>query len=138
SLIAPPGGGRGGLRRGGRARAAGCRARRRRARDRRATTRDGGCRGQGHEQRLDSAHWFHLLSSTIPNGAGRASEVGRRRVRVCYSCRIQRLAATWFAGAVVDPRFGHGAAVYSTDGTTAARVTFHETPSSPPRMIPTL
>jgi hypothetical protein len=31
-----------------------------------------------------------------------------------------------YAGAVVDPRLGHGAAVYSTNGTTAVRVTFHE------------
>jgi hypothetical protein len=31
-----------------------------------------------------------------------------------------------YAGAVVDPRLGHGAAVYSTSGTTAVRVTFHE------------
>jgi hypothetical protein len=31
-----------------------------------------------------------------------------------------------YAGAIVDPRLGHGAAVYSTNGTTAVRVTFHE------------
>jgi hypothetical protein len=31
-----------------------------------------------------------------------------------------------YAGAVVDPRLGHGAAVYSTNGTTAVRVTFHD------------
>jgi hypothetical protein len=31
-----------------------------------------------------------------------------------------------YVGAVVDPRLGHGAAVYSTSGTTAVRVTFHE------------
>ena len=31
-----------------------------------------------------------------------------------------------YAGAVVDPRLGHGAAVYSTNVTTAVRVTFHE------------
>jgi hypothetical protein len=31
-----------------------------------------------------------------------------------------------YAGAVVDPRLGHGAVVYSTNGTNAVRVTFHE------------
>jgi hypothetical protein len=31
-----------------------------------------------------------------------------------------------YAGAIVDPRLGHGAVVYSTNGTTAVRVTFHE------------
>jgi len=31
-----------------------------------------------------------------------------------------------YAGAVVDPRLGHGAVVYSTSGSTAVRVTFHE------------
>ena len=34
--------------------------------------------------------------------------------------------ASVYAGAIVDPRLGHGAAVYSTNGTTAVRVTFHE------------
>jgi hypothetical protein len=34
--------------------------------------------------------------------------------------------ASVYAGAVVDPRLGHGAAVYSTSGTTAVRVIFHE------------
>jgi hypothetical protein len=33
---------------------------------------------------------------------------------------------TVYAGAVVDPRLGHGAAVYSTNGTTTVRVTFHD------------
>jgi hypothetical protein len=31
-----------------------------------------------------------------------------------------------YAGAVVDPKLGHGAAVYSTNGTTSVRVIFHE------------
>jgi hypothetical protein len=31
-----------------------------------------------------------------------------------------------YAGALVDPKLGHGAAVYSTNGTTAVRVIFHE------------
>lgn len=31
-----------------------------------------------------------------------------------------------YAGAVVDPRLGHGAAVYSANGTTSARVIFHD------------
>jgi hypothetical protein len=31
-----------------------------------------------------------------------------------------------YAGAVVDPRLGHGAAVYSANGTTTVRVTFHD------------
>jgi hypothetical protein len=34
--------------------------------------------------------------------------------------------ASVYAGAIVDPRIGHGAAVYSTNGTNAVRVTFHE------------
>jgi hypothetical protein len=31
-----------------------------------------------------------------------------------------------YAGALVDPKLGHGAAVYSTNGTTSVRVIFHE------------
>lgn len=31
-----------------------------------------------------------------------------------------------YAGAVVDPRLGHSAAVYSANGTTSVRVIFHE------------
>jgi hypothetical protein len=31
-----------------------------------------------------------------------------------------------YAGALVDPKLGHGATVYSTDGTTSVRVIFHD------------
>jgi hypothetical protein len=57
----------------------------------------------------ESAHKLRLDSTMF------AAQVGSTQTGVSV-----------YAGAVVDPRLGHGAAVYSTNGTTAVRVTFHE------------
>jgi hypothetical protein len=54
-----------------------------------------------------------------------------RRLRLASTMFAAQVGSTptgpsVYAGAIVDPRLGHGAAVYSTNGTSAVRVTFHE------------
>ena len=67
-----------------------------------------------------------LSTAPAANGAVRAHQL--RLASTMFAAQVGSTpnGTSVYAGAVVDPRLGHGAAVYSTNGTTAVRVTFHE------------
>ena len=67
-----------------------------------------------------------LSIAPAANGAVRAHQLRLASTMFAAQVSSTPTGTSVYAGAVVDPRLGHGAAVYSTNGTTAVRVTFHE------------
>ena len=67
-----------------------------------------------------------LSIAPAANGAGRAHQLRLASTMFAAQVGSTPTGTSVYAGAVVDPRLGHGAVVYSTNGTTAVRVTFHE------------
>ena len=67
-----------------------------------------------------------LSIAPAANGSVRAHQLRLASTMFAAQIGSTPTGASVYAGAIVDPRLGHGAAVYSTNGTTTVRVTFHD------------
>ena len=83
-------------------------------------------RGTAVVRTLALAALAALSTAPVANGAVRAHQLRLASTMFAAQVGSTPTGTSVYAGAVVDPRLGHGAVVYSTNGTTAVRVTFHE------------
>ena len=83
-------------------------------------------RGTAAVSALALAALAALSIAPAAHGAARAPHLRLASTMFAAQVGSTPTGTSVYAGAVVDPRLGHGAAVYSTNGTTAVRVTFHE------------
>jgi hypothetical protein len=85
-----------------------------------------------NKRRIAVVSTLALAALAAPSIAPAANgSVTAQRLRLASTMFAAQIGSTptgtnVYAGAVVDPRLGHGAVVYSTNGSTAVRVIFHE------------